>query len=205
MCLKRGHRAFECLTKKTCFFCKRENHHHRSLCHQNVNNYTDPLNKFKLLYFKKELHSRYEKLEKSRLHGIQKAANNEPLSEDAKTLCYRSHINVSEFNQILNELQQTKTDLEDSKKENVFLKERISKLEAEQEIFQTSVSRNTEMIQQFNYEIIQSKENIKNVERDIYALPIDLQDTLTGTSAIAGGKTRSNVTHGIGTDCRLEN
>ena len=202
VCLKRGHRAFECLTKKTCFFCKRENHHHRSLCHQNVNNYSDPLNKFKLLDFKKELNSRHKSLEKSRLQGIQKAANNEPLPENAKTLCYRSHINVSEFNQILNELHQTKTDLEDSKKENVFLKERISKLEAEQEILHTSVNRNT-TIQQFNNEIIKLKENIKNVERKINALPIDLQDTLKGTSAIAGGKARSNVTHGIGTERRL--
>ena len=85
------------------------------------------------------------------------------------------------------------------------MKERISKLEAEQEILQTSVSRNTITIQQFNNEIIQLKENIKNVERKNNALPIDLQDTLTGPSAIAGGKTRSNVTHKIGTERRLEN
>ena len=95
--------------------------------------------------------------------------------------------------------------MEDSKKENVILKGRTSKLETEQEILQTSVSRNTETIQQLNNEIIQLKENIKNVERKINGLPIDLQDTLTGTSAIAGGKTRSNVTHGIGTERRFEN
>ena len=35
------------------------------------------------------------------------------------------------------------------------------------------------------------------MEGKINGLPIDLQDTLTGTSAIAGGKTRSNVTHRI--------
>ena len=85
------------------------------------------------------------------------------------------------------------------------MKERISKLEAEQEILQTSVSGNTETIQQFNNELIQLKENVKNVERKNNALPIDLQDTLTGPSAIAGGKTRSNVTHGMGTERRLEN
>ena len=32
-----------------------------------------------------------------------------------------------------------------------------------------------------------------------------LQDTLTWTSAIAGGKTRSNVTHGMGTERRFKN
>ena len=78
-------------------------------------------------------------------------------------------------------------------------------LEAEQEILQTYVSRNTETIQQFNNEIIQLKENIKNVERKNNALPINLQETFTRASAIAGGKTRSNVTHGIGTESRFEN
>ena len=88
------------------------------------------------------------------------------------------------------------------------MKERISKLEAEQEILQTSVSRNTETIQKFNNEIIQLKENIENVERKTNALPIDLQDTLTRTSAIAGGKTRrprNNVLQRIGTERRFEN
>ena len=140
VCLKRGHRAFECLTKKTCYFCKRENHHHRSLCHQNVNNFSDPLSKFKLLDSKKELNSKHESLEKNKPKGIQKATNNKPISDETEPLCHRTHINVSELNQFLNELHQTKTDLEDSKKENVILKERISMLEAEQEILQTSVS-----------------------------------------------------------------
>ena len=133
--LKRGHRALECLTKKTCYFCKRENHHHRILFYQNVNNLSDPLSKFKLLDSKKELKFRHKSLEKSNFQGIQTATNNKLISEETEPLCYRRHINVSEFNQILNELHQTKTDLEDSKKENVILKEKISMLEAEQEIF----------------------------------------------------------------------
>ena len=154
---------------------------------------------------KKELNSRHESLEKSKLQGIQKATNNKPISEETEPLRYRTYINVSEFNQILNELHQTKTDLEDSNKDSVILTERISMLEAEQEILQTYVSRKTETIQQFNNEIIQLKENIKNVERKNNVLPIYLQETFTRTSVIAGGKTRSNVTHGVGTESRFKN
>ena len=32
VCLKSGHRAFECKVQKTCYFCGRRNDHHRSLC-----------------------------------------------------------------------------------------------------------------------------------------------------------------------------
>ena len=98
--------------------------------------------------------------------------------------------------------------MEDYKKENVILEERISKLEAEQEILQTSVSQNAETMQHFDNEIIQLKENNDNVESKNNALPVDLQDTFTETSAIAGGKVgrpRSHVTQGIGTESRFEN
>ena len=43
------------------------------------------------------------------------------------------------------------------------------------------------------------------MERKNNALPIHLQETFTGISAIAGGKTKSNVTHGIGTERRFAN
>ena len=98
--------------------------------------------------------------------------------------------------------------MEDFKKENVILEERISKLEAEQENLQASVSRNAETLQHFNNEMIQLKENNENVESKNNALPIDLQDTFTVASAIAGGKTgrpRSHVTQWIGTERRFEN
>ena len=75
VCLKRGHRAFECLTKKTFYFCKKETYHHTSICHQNGNNYYVPFSK----------------------SNLQNKANNEPVSEETETLCYRTHINVCEF------------------------------------------------------------------------------------------------------------
>ena len=43
-----------------------------SLCHQNVNNYSVPLNKTKLFDFKQELSSRQDSLVKSKLQGIKK-------------------------------------------------------------------------------------------------------------------------------------
>ena len=88
ICLKRGHRAFECFTQKTCFFCKRENYHHRSLCHQNI-----------------------DSIENIKLQSIQNNPNNEQLSEEVETLCYKTHSSVSEYKQILNELYRTKSDL----------------------------------------------------------------------------------------------
>ena len=32
ICLKSGHRAFECITQRACYFCGRKHHHHRSIC-----------------------------------------------------------------------------------------------------------------------------------------------------------------------------
>ena len=208
VCLKRGHRAFECLTKKTCYFCKKENYHHRSLCHQNVNNYSVPLNKTKLFDFNQELSSRQDSLVKSKLQGIKNTADKEPLSEPAETSCYSKQTIVSEYSQILNELRQTKSDLEDSKKENVILKEKISKLEAEQEILETSVSGNTATVQKLTNEIIQLKEILEYLEHTCknVAFSIDAQDNFA--SDIAGGKIRrqkSNDKQRIGTECRFAN
>ena len=82
------------LTKKTCYFCKSENHHHRSLCQQNVNNYYVPSNKFKIFDFKKELRSRQDSLVKSRRQSIQNTGNNEPLSEETETLYYKIQVKL---------------------------------------------------------------------------------------------------------------
>ena len=70
VCLKRGHSAFECLIQKTCNFCKRENYHHRSLCHQNVNNYSVPSTMTKLLDYKQELSSRQDSLVNCKVYKI---------------------------------------------------------------------------------------------------------------------------------------
>ena len=143
VCLKRGHRAFECLNKKTCYFCKRENHHHRSLCYQNGNCIT---------------------VDKTKI----------------------TNIKTEEYNQILNEMQQTKLLLEESKKENTTLKERVVKLEVEQEFNQTSVSRFTEITQQLKREIVQVKEKLEHYEHKNNTLSVDSAGT---TAIIAKGNT----------------
>ena len=68
------------------------------------------------------------------MQSVQNTTDNDPLLEQADTLCKGTHTNVGDYNQILYELPQTKSDLEDSKKENVILKEKFSKLESEQKI-----------------------------------------------------------------------
>ena len=80
--------------------------------------------------------------------------------------------------------------LEESKKENTTLKERIVKLEVEQELNQTSVSRFTEITQQLKREIVQVKEKLEHYEHE--TLPVDS----TGTTAIiAKGNTNKIKTH----------
>ena len=32
LCLRRGHIAYKCMSNKSCFYCQRRHHHHRSLC-----------------------------------------------------------------------------------------------------------------------------------------------------------------------------
>ena len=68
--------------------------------------------------------------------------------------------------------------MEDSKKENVLLKEKISKLEAEQEILEASVSRNTATVQKLTNEITQLKEILENLEHTCKngAFSIDSQE-----------------------------
>ena len=166
------------------------------------------MNKTKLFDFKQELSSRQDSLVKSKLQGIKNTADKEQLSEPTEIPCYSKQTIVSEYSQILNEPRQTQSDLEDSKKENVILKEKISKLEAVQEILETSVSRNTATMQKLTNEIIQLKEILKYLEHTCknVAFSIDSQDNLA--SDIAGGKTRrpkSNNTQRIGTERRFAN
>ena len=83
-------------------------------------------------------------------------------------------------------MQQTKSLLEESKKENTTLKERIVKLEVEQELNQTSVSRFTEITQQLKREIVQVKEKLEHYEHKDNTLSVDSTGT---TTIIAKGNT----------------
>ena len=207
VCLKRGHRAFECLNKNTCFFCKRENHHHRSLCHQNVN--FVPLNRTKLPNIKiEELSCSQDGSEVLILQRLHNAADKEQTSEKSLTQYNRTLSNVGGEYQILNELQQTKADLEESRKENTTLKEKMSKFEAEQELLQTSVSRFTDITQQLTNEIIQVKEMVERCEHKNRLLSMESQNSITGTNTIAKGnntnKLQNNEQQRIGAERKFE-
>ena len=149
VCLKRGYRAFECFNKKTCYFCKRENFHHRSLCYQTAS----------------------------------------CITEDETKL---SNIKTEEYDQVLNKMQQTKSLLEESKKENTTLKEIIVKLEVEHELNQTSVSRFTEITrQQLKREIVQVKEKLEHYEHKNNTLSVDS----AGTTAIIAKVNAMKIKH----------
>ena len=205
VCLKRGHRAFECLTKKTCFFCKRENYHHRSLCHLNFNNYSVPLKETKLSNIKTEdVSSRQGSLEKIKLQSKQNTAHNEQTPDEPDSLHNRTQSNVEgEYRQIQNELQQIKSDLEDSRKENTTLNDRISKLEAEKELIQTSVSQFTEITQQLTNDLILVKGKIGHYEHKNSTLP----EEFSGTSSITTGNTnklKNSEQQRIGAEYKFE-
>ena len=201
-CLKRGHRAFECFNKKTCFFCKRETHHHRSLCEQNEN---FPVNtSFIYSINNKELTSR----QNSKGSTKHNTTGNEQISATTNTQNIRTQIEAEDkFNQILKEFQQTKLDLEESRKEKTSLNKRISKLEAEQRMLHTSISQNTDVTQQLQTEINQLKENknetFEHQPRNS-SLFINSENSLAATEC----KKQSLVHAGkqtIGVQCKIEN
>ena len=86
-------------------------------------------------------------------------------------------------------MQQTKSLLEESKKENTTLNERIVKLEEEQELNQTSVSRFTEITQQLKREIVQVKEKLEHYEHYEHKNNTLSVDSAGTTAIIAEGNT----------------
>ena len=84
------------------------------------------------------------------------------LSQHNKT----EQVNDEQCHQALIELRQIKSDLEVSRNENATLKEKILKLETDQENLQTSLLRycNTDLKQSFSEEIYQLKERIQKLE-----------------------------------------
>ena len=156
-CLKRGHIAFECYTKKTCFFCKRENHHHRSLCQLNVNCISLKRTNLSMVNSEELCLRQSDKMMHNTVSNEQTA-----LSQHNKT----EQVNDEQCHQALIELRQIKSDLEVSRNENATLKEKILKLETDQENLQTSLLRycNTDLKQSFSEEIYQLKERIQKLE-----------------------------------------
>ena len=195
-CLKRGHRAFECFNKKTCFFCKRENYHHRSLCEQNENNF--PVNKTHI--------SSTNNLEDSL--GQTNLTRNEQTLEKPDTQNIRTQMKAeNQYNQILKEFQQIKLYLEESRKENTSLNNRISKLEAEQRMLQTSISQTIEVTQQLQTEINKLKENKNEIfehQPKNSSLYVNSENSLAVTECKEQNLKQLNK-QSIGIQCTFEN
>ena len=157
ICLLSGHRAFECVSnvqgKQKCYYCKRRNHHHRSLCqwkfglvcHQNVKstNSSDLRNANTQTYEKHEL-----------------------VSEEKNVKIIRTQSNIeSEYYLVRNDLAFAKLELAEYKKEIETLKDRIIKSETERKSMEESVRLCIEVINQQKEEISRLRENHRGSER----------------------------------------
>lgn len=188
LCLKRGHRAFECFNHKTCFFCKRENFHHRSLCEQNVN-CIQP-NNTKVHNARTEQHSPKPDTETSiivkRVDGI---ANKEQMPEESVRQLNRSEgIFIPEYDQILDDRLQTNSELAESTTGNSLLKKIISQLQSKQETMELANNQLTEITQQLKDEINSFKSKIEQMEHSYKTEhSVDSRDVRTEMSATATG------------------
>ena len=152
-CLLSGHRAFECVSnvqgKQKCYYCKRRNHHHRSLCqwqfglvcHQNV----------------KSTNSN-----DLRDANTQTDEKHELVSEEKNVKIIRPQSNIeNEYYLIRNDLAFAKLELAECKKEIETLKDNITKSETERKSVEESVRVNIEVINQQKEEISQLRENLQ--------------------------------------------
>ena len=156
ICLLSGHRAFECVSnvqgKQKCYYCKRRNHHHRSLCqwqfglvcHQNVKS----TNSSDL---------RDANTQTNEKHGL--------VSERKNVKIIRPQSNIeSEYYLVRNDLAFAKLELAECKKEIETLKDRIIKSETERKSMEVSVRLYTEVINQQKEEISRLRENLRGSE-----------------------------------------
>ena len=101
-------------------------------------------------------------------------------------------------------MQQTKLLLEESKQENTTLKERIVKVEVEQDLNQTSVSRFTEITQQLKREIVQVKEKLEHYEHKNNTLSVDSAGTTATIAKSNTNKLKHDEKQRI-SECKIEN
>ena len=139
--------------KQKCYYCKRRNHHHRSLCqwkfglvcHQNVksNNSSD-----------------------LRDANTQTDEKHELVSEEKNEKIIHPQSNIeSEYYLVRNDLAFAKLELAECKKEIEPLKDRITKSETERISLEESVRVYIEVINQQKEEISQLRENLRGSER----------------------------------------
>ena len=160
----RGHIAFECLSKKSqsCFFyCKRKEHHHRSLC---------PL-KFAACQGANEQIKNFNEEPRKLVTDYQNRTNIKVMPEkgltpqQSKTEIYRPQNNLEVENALWQQkLYTTKTELAQYKREKTILEEKVSRIETEKQMIQTSFSRYLQITTQQRKEITQLRERLERYE-----------------------------------------
>ena len=153
ICLLSGQTAFECLStsKQKCFYCKRRNHDHRSLCQ---------------LKFGKLQHDSVKSTSPKEATQQHSRGKQEQTPEHKESASEQTEIEITypqrniecEYYLTRNDLHMTKLELAECKKETATLKDKMSKLETEKENTQTSIRGYTEIINQQTEEISQLKE-----------------------------------------------
>ena len=157
ICLLSGHRAFECIsTKQKCFYCKRKNQHHRSLCQLKFGTITNQC-----------VNSTSTSNSKSNVcKNTKKQTHENKVSEQMEVEIIYPQSNIEcEYYLARNDLHNTRLELAECKKETETLKEKISKLEREREGIQQSVRGYIEIIGQQTEELSQLKGKLESWER----------------------------------------
>ena len=157
ICLLSGHRAFECVSniqgKQKCYYCKRRNHHHRSLCQWKFGLVCNQNVKSTNLNYLRDANTQTD--EKHELVSDKK--NVENIHFQSNREC--------EFYLIRNDLAYAKLELAECKKEIDTLKDNIIKSETERKSMEESVRVHIEVINQQKEEISRLRENHRGSER----------------------------------------
>ena len=172
ICLKFGHRAFECRVFKSCYYCGQKHHHHRSLCQKKFGAFEND----NITYNPKHLLETQDKKDRHIKGTGQVILHNDVTTKnpscqlqvvDSADDVYRPQTNMEvEFALTI---QHTQSELEKYKKENGTLKQTISQLKTERENLQVTVNEHAEKLKQKEVEILQLMERIDRVESRIYS------------------------------------
>ena len=149
ICLKSGHRAFECKIQKICYFCGRRNHHHRSICEVKFGNFQNVRGHYgnMAMKFKEDSSTKTS----CKLQVV-----------DSEDEVYISLTSMEA--ELALTVKMNQEELERCKNENILLKQMISKLESEKETMQKIVRENAEKTKGQCKEITQLKGRIEKLE-----------------------------------------
>ena len=168
ICLQSGHRAFECKIKKTCHFCRRRNHHHRSLCENKFGTFENGMTQLGNSTASKPQQNR--NIDQDKEGVSQKSKHRESTSTQSscklQVVDSEDDVYVPQTNMEVEfalTIQQTQTELEKYKNENLILKQTISKLEEERDTFQVIVNKYSEITNKQTIEIAKLNQRLNEI------------------------------------------